>query len=151
MKVIGYQTLEDRDNVDEVETMGPYKCDRRGAWLGHGYYFWDTNREWAHDWGRNSYERRKLNYIIGQAVIKIDEKIFDLFGNVGHQQDFKEACELITNDSKWNKNKQLTVGMVLQFLKNKGFFDYNGIRANDYPKNVIRVNFAANKGEHTLI
>lgn len=48
-----YQTLEDRQNYDDVEEHGPYFCCARDAngipkngvkepWLGEGYYFWDT-------------------------------------------------------------------------------------------------------------
>ena len=48
-----YQTLEDRQNYEEVEQHGPYFCSvtypngilKKGSkqpWLGSGYYFWDT-------------------------------------------------------------------------------------------------------------
>ena len=38
----GYHTVEDRDNPDEIEADGPFKCTRGDAWLGPGYYFWDS-------------------------------------------------------------------------------------------------------------
>lgn len=48
-----YQTLEDKDNDEEIERHGPYFCSvyeidgspKKGSkepWLGGGYYFWDT-------------------------------------------------------------------------------------------------------------
>ena len=36
-----FQTLEDRNNPDEVESQGPFICTNN-PWLGKGYYFWDT-------------------------------------------------------------------------------------------------------------
>ena len=32
-----YQTLEDRNNIEYIETNGPFKCERPDACLGHGY------------------------------------------------------------------------------------------------------------------
>lgn len=42
MDRILYQTVEDRNNPDDVEQHGPFLCTNKMAWLGHGYYFWDT-------------------------------------------------------------------------------------------------------------
>ena len=47
-----YQTLENRDNADEVERDGPFLCNRKNAWLGTGYYFGDTFVELAGGGGR---------------------------------------------------------------------------------------------------
>ena len=47
MVVEGYQTLEDKDNLDEVELDGPFPCRHKGAWLGFGSYLWDTRVDWA--------------------------------------------------------------------------------------------------------
>ncbi|MBK9689303.1 MAG: hypothetical protein IPO65_16695 [Saprospiraceae bacterium] len=46
-----YQTLENRGNQDYVENNGPFLCSRNNAWLGNGYYFWDSFIENAHWWG----------------------------------------------------------------------------------------------------
>ena len=43
MTIIGYHTLEDRGNPKEILESGPKQCFRADAWLGHGYYFWDTD------------------------------------------------------------------------------------------------------------
>lgn len=61
-----YQTLEDKDNDEEIERHGPYFCSvyeidgspKKGSkepWLGGGYYFWDTRINDAHWWGRTVY------------------------------------------------------------------------------------------------
>ena len=49
MIVTGYYTLENKDNFDEIEVDGPFDCTHKGAWLGTGSYFWDTNIDWAHE------------------------------------------------------------------------------------------------------
>lgn len=51
-----YQTVEDRNNPSEIETEGPFLCVRNNAWLGRGYYFWDTFVELAHWWGNTIYQ-----------------------------------------------------------------------------------------------
>ena len=61
-----YQTLEDRQNYEDVEEHGPYFCYARYAngnpksgvkepWLGEGYYFWDTRIADARWWGDTVY------------------------------------------------------------------------------------------------
>ena len=65
-----YQTLEDRQNYDDVEKHGPYFCCARDAngtpksgvkepWLGEGYYFWDTRIADAQWWGNTIYFKRE--------------------------------------------------------------------------------------------
>lgn len=34
-----FQAVKDLDNPDEIEQNGPFKCRRKDAWLGEGYYF----------------------------------------------------------------------------------------------------------------
>ena len=50
MNRIIYQTVEDRGNPDYVEQHGPFICTNKNAWLGEGYYFWDTNRVFTTDY-----------------------------------------------------------------------------------------------------
>src|SRR5574344_2178285 len=70
-----YQTLEERNNNDQVEKHGPYFCslyDDSGRlkngikepWLGEGYYFWDARINDAHWWGKTIYLREKKGYIV---------------------------------------------------------------------------------------
>ena len=49
-----FQTLEDRNNPDEVESQGPFICTNN-PWLGKGYYFWDTFLDLAHWWGTKAF------------------------------------------------------------------------------------------------
>lgn len=69
-----YQTLEDRNNDNEIETHGPYFCslhDDKGQikhgiktpWLGEGYYFWDTRKEDAQWWGEITYNKNQKGYV----------------------------------------------------------------------------------------
>lgn len=40
-----YQTVEDRDNPDNIEAEGPFKCTRKDAWLGEYYNNSDGHQE----------------------------------------------------------------------------------------------------------
>ncbi len=85
--VDAYQTLEDRDNRDDVEASGPFICKRADAWLGDGYYLWDTNIQWAHEWGMNSFKRNGKEYLIGKCQVDTNNNCFDLVGSVANQQE----------------------------------------------------------------
>ena len=80
-----FQTLEDRNNPDEVESQGPFICTNN-PWLGKGYYFWDTFLDLAHWWGKQVHSG---NYIICQTFIEDNsEYILDLVGNTQHLIEF---------------------------------------------------------------
>lgn len=128
IEVEAYQTLEDRDNIDEVELSGPYPCTRKGAWLGYGYYFWDTNIDWAHHWGNSSYSG---NYFIGKCSIDIANKCFDLFGSVNCQNEFSETVNVMLESNKIKDISTVLVANVIEFLKKHHIFDYNSIRCAD--------------------
>jgi hypothetical protein len=149
-----YQTLEDRGNPDEVEQSGPFPCNRSDVWLGAGYYFWDTNIRWAHEWGK-AYERKQKSYLIGQVSIRCDETIFDLFGNVAHLTAFEEAYNLLLIRQMSIKyprhNKPVLVRDVIRFLQKTNTFPYNGIRASDEPKGGSAVLFNSNRHEVLVI
>lgn len=68
-----YQTLEDRQNYEEIEAHGPYFCSERyqngilkkgvkEPWLGEGYYFWDSRISDAQWWGDTIYSKK--GYVI---------------------------------------------------------------------------------------
>lgn len=120
-----YQTLEDRDNPDEVEQNGPFETKNNTAWLGYGSYFWDTHIDLAHWWGEIA---RENNYIIAKADAILDETCWDLHGNGLHRIEFEEICNEIVNTeiSSWDR---LLVAQVIEFLKRKGEFKYFAIRA----------------------
>ncbi|GAB3327755.1 hypothetical protein GCM10027299_28810 [Larkinella ripae] len=141
-----YQTLEDRDNPDDVEKNGPFICSRSDAWLGTGYYFWDSNIQWAESWGQ---VYTKNGYIICQAQIVYNERIFDLWGNVNHQAAFKSALELLKKRPP--TGRPIVAREVLAFLVRSGHFAYSGIRAADEPKDVVTVKYNKHKAEVLIV
>ncbi len=147
MNVEGYQTLEDRDNPDDIENHGPYKCRNTNAWLGHGYYFWDSNIDWAHEWGRSSYRNK---YIICAAGIVIDSNCFDLAGSVAHQMEFLKIIEAFRISGKLGNKKDVFVGQILELMKNNNLLDYRSIRAND-DKKTVQIKFTPNNRETTTL
>ncbi len=120
-----YQTLEDRGNPDEVELNSPYPCNWKNAWLGSGYYFWDSFIENAHWWGKVRYQN---NYIICKLSCDFDTNTcFDLVGETEHMLDFSMAIDFLK--SKNLLNSKTTVARVIAFLKaNTDGFNYEAIR-----------------------
>lgn len=127
--IVGYHTLEDRDNADEVEANGPFICTRKTAWLGDGYYFWDSDLELAHEWGRIGYQLRGKQYLICQGEILCDDFIFDLVGDVLHQKEFLAMMDLLLEQLP--DNAEVRMVDVLDFLRSNEVFPYNAIRAAD--------------------
>lgn len=114
VKVV-YQTLEDRDNPDQIEREGPFKCENRNAWLGFGYYFWESFLENAHWWGKecNNY---KNGYVICKASYDFNEKLcFNLIDNPEHIQNFKNTIELMKEKGLFSN--RTTVSRVISYLK----------------------------------
>ena len=128
--VIGYHTLEDRGNPQQILESGPKQCFNKSAWLGYGYYFWDTEIKWAHSW-------LKGDYMIFKANIEINEKTFDLLGNVQHTIDFGKHYKDLNQILKRLNKPNATVAQVIDYMKRKTDFskNYNSIRAYDEPKN----------------
>lgn len=131
MEVFGYQTLEDKDNIDEIELDGPFKCTRPDAWLGDGCYLWDSNMEWAKQWGKNVYQHHGKDFVIGRCSLLIDESCFDLFGNVSHQMEFKKLIEILV-EHQFIEKERITVPVLIEYLKRKGIFEFKSIRAADF-------------------
>ena len=129
-----YQTLEDRDNTEEIQDHGPYFCslkDENGnnkkgicePWLGEGYYFWDTRIEDAKWWGQ---EVHRGSYIICKTQYNQNsELLFDIVGNISHQDDFNECAELIRKQRSLDK---VSVPLVIGYLKKIKDFQYKAIR-----------------------
>lgn len=120
-----FQTLLNKENPDYVEEYGPFKCAKPNAWLGHGFYFWDSHIELGHWWGEVSYGD---NYIICKAKIFIDKLCFDLHGNGNHRNEFKAVCNEMINAGMTTR-ENLLVPQVIEFLKRKNLFKYEAIRA----------------------
>lgn len=125
MEITLYQTLEDRENPDQIENEGPFICRADGAWLGHGYYFWDTHIELGHWWGLRAYGID--SYVICRAYCNLDNTCWDLIGNGQHRLDFEKACNLIVDEGLSDKEK-LIVPNVIEYLKRKKQFPYKAIR-----------------------
>jgi hypothetical protein len=149
MITIGYQTLEDRDNIDEIETDGPFFCIRQNAWLGRGCYFWDYDISWAHDWGKKAYERQRKSYIIGKCDITLGDTCFDLHGNMKQLNDFRDIVEVIKSSNKFN-GKRLIVSNIIEYMKSKRIFNYKLIRASEIPTYVNKISFGGNRDEHMV-
>lgn len=143
MSTYGYHTLEDRNNAEEIQLRGPKKCLRSNAWLGEGYYFWDSLVKWAHDWGWKGY---KGKYMIFRGEIVIDQNTFDLYGNVVQQEAFWALYEELKG-RKVIPEQELTVGKILAYMIKNGLFPYHTIRAGDIPEQENKVSFGGRRGE----
>lgn len=151
--VDAYQTLEDKDNIDHVETSGPFKCTRPDAWLGHGYYFWDTNLDWAIEWGVNAFKKKNKEFIIGKCVVDITNNCFDLVGSVAHQIDLIDVLETLKESGKLKHYHRRILPNIIQYMKDKQIFGYKSIRAADVTSKVIRLHFSqkAERQEYMMI
>lgn len=116
-----YQTLESRDLI-HVKKNGPFPCDWKNAWLGDGFYFWDSHIELAHWWGRIRYTEKLKNYLVTKGEIVLDETCWDLHGNGNCRIEFYEAINELKRLHLF-KPKVTSVPHVISFLKGKVFFE----------------------------
>jgi|SRR5690625_1283899 len=122
-----YQTLENRE-IDGVEINGPFLCDRSNAWLGPGYYFWDSHKENAHWWGKEV-AKYPAGYIICKSTITFDDKCFDLHDNPDHQRTFNKMKDMFLEKGLLEEG-QTTVGRIMNFIKTQiDSFPFEAIRA----------------------
>lgn len=124
-----YQTLKNKDNPSEVEKKGPFICNWSNAWLGEGFYFWETFINSAHWWGKNHCQN---NYFICEANCTFtDTNCFDLVGDSQHMLIFSDAVEEMKVQGIINKTT--TVTRILQYLKDDiGIFKFEATRAVGY-------------------
>ncbi len=115
MIIKAYQTLEDRDNIDYIETEGPFICDHKAAWLGTGYYFWDTNFEWALDWGEFAYTVFKKDFLITSCKIDLSQDCFDLYGDVKCNLAFVEVNEVLKASDKFKGKEPPKVSEIIEY------------------------------------
>ncbi len=123
-----YQTLEDRGNPDYVDYNGPFPCNRNNAWLGNGYYFWDSFIENAHWWGCEG--AKFINgYFICEAKYDFNETIcFNLIDNPHHFQLFNNTKKIMHEKGLYVPN-QTTVARIIEHIKNTlKVFKYEAIR-----------------------
>jgi hypothetical protein len=123
-----YQTLEDRGNPDYVENNGPFPCNRNNAWLGNGYYFWDSFIENAHWWGAEG-TKYANGYFICKAYYDFDDSnCFNLIDNPDHFKMFNDSKKLMQEKGLFLENTT-TVARIIEYLKNTlKIFNYQAIR-----------------------
>lgn len=138
-----YQTLEDRNNCDEIESHGPYLCSQYDSdrnkkkgiqypWLGEGYYFWDTRIEDARWWGNTIYWRKEKGYIVCQTQYdQHSPLLLDLVGNLSLFDDFVSCAQHLKRVKKVDR---ITFPAVLAYLKKQDGFNYKAVRAWPDPK-----------------
>jgi hypothetical protein len=126
--MILFQTVEDRDNADYIESNAPFICNATNAWLGKGYYFWDTLIQNAHWWGNVRYGE---NYVIMEYNCDsfLEGKCFDLYGNMEHLKHFNEIIDYLNSQNL--STKTATVAKVIEYLKDKTDLTsiYDSVRA----------------------
>ena len=135
-ETIIFQTLENRNNLDEVTKHGPYFCSfkddndvlKKGAkepWLGEGYYFWDTNESDAIWWGNVSYNSRY--YVFKSKYDQHSELLFDILGNLDQFNELLAIAETIKEERNLTT---ISFPTVIHYLRTKTTFDkkYKAIR-----------------------
>ena len=145
--MILYQTVEDRNNPDDIERDAPYPCNAHNAWLGNGYYFWDTLIANAHWWGRSHYHHTDYVIVEFNCDSMYNGKCYDLHGNMEHLDYFNKVVEFLKEQSLFSDED--TVSKVISYLKGKTDFStrYEAIRAYGHQskKNQQFVLFERNK------
>ncbi|MFN0049344.1 MAG: hypothetical protein ACKVOU_09495 [Cytophagales bacterium] len=142
-----YHTCEDRGNIDKIEQEAPYKCTHSKSWLGEGYYFWDSNVNWAHEWGQEIYT--KNGYVICEAQYVLNECCLDLFGNVNHLTQFRQLSKQLFEKLE-NPNEMILCSQVIAYMK-KFDFKYDSIRSYHTPKNAFSLKFRNNGYESIVL
>ena len=138
-----YQTLEDRQNYEEIEKNGPFFCSikypngklKKGSkepWLGEGYYFWDTRIEDAQWWGNTIYGAK--GYVICHT--KYDQHSSCLYDMVGNVEQFDEFVKCARYILEKRKLQSITFPTVLSYLKKMESFNYSAIRVWPYPQSM---------------
>lgn len=123
-----YQTLEDRGNYNEVEEHGPYKCTHKNAWMGSGYYFWESLIDNAHWWGSEGAAYRR-GYIICESSFELsDEKCFNLIDNPDHLEAYNNMRELMKENGLYIEGRTTAARIIDQIKEVIKVFHYEAIR-----------------------
>lgn len=118
-----YQTLEDKDNPDFVEEHGPFLCKAKGAWLGEGYYFWESFLKYAMWWGETKYKSK--GFFICESKVDFNRiKVLDLL-------DTDTIKDFINIGKDWyaEMHEYPTVPQVIEYMREDKSFNYQAIRA----------------------
>lgn len=152
MIVEAFQTLEDRDNIDQIELEGPFICKHSSAWLGVGYYLWDSNFDWAIDWGEIAHKKFGRDFLIMQCRVDLSKDCFDLVGNVNHQKVLLNLIDALNKSGKIKNNEDKTIPNLISYLQYKGLFEYKSIRASDFhEKRIIKLKFRTDRPEYMVL
>ena len=92
----------------------PILCERRDAWLGTAYYFWDDIND-AKKWGINA---KNNKYIVYEAIIQTN-KILD---TVYNEEDYKfllSAFRQIASTVYNTTGRKLTKNHIAHYLNEK--------------------------------
>lgn len=117
-----FHTLQQRYNVDDVEANGPYRCNRKDAWLSEGYYFWE-HVDLAHAWGQSSH---RGEYIIGSLYIEYEEdKLLDLL-DYATLSSFEQSYNMLC---KAYEREEITVAFVIKYLREKTKVSWKAARS----------------------
>jgi hypothetical protein len=149
LETIGYHTVEDRNNPEDIRNNAPFIGTRPNQWLSRGCYFWDDDLEQAHTWGKPY----KGGYVICEAELSLNN-VLDLHNKRSHQEQFKKMLEMVMNFLKLQKISNVPIGKAIEFLRKKnekqaGVFPYFGIRASDFPYQDKFI-FVEGKKEYTM-
>jgi hypothetical protein len=149
--ITGYHTLGNRGNAIEIEMDGPIKAKKiEIAWLGEGYYFWDSDLEWAHFWGNKNYS---AGYYIFCGEIKLGNDCFDLVGSAQLKIEFRKIIEELKSTGYFAPGEVFTVADVIEYLKKYTVFlqKYTAIRVTHIPKSLITIPFGGNRAEFMYV
>jgi len=111
-----YQTVKDKGNPKEIKENGPILCSNDDAWLGHGYYFWDTFEDLGHWWGQY---KLRVPYMLWKALCDFDTKsCLDLHGEPEHLALFISMIKLVKDQNIEDDPENTTVSDVLYYIRN---------------------------------
>ena len=110
-----YQTVAFKNSIAYIEGNGPFLCNRDDAWLGEGYYFWDSLIDNAHFWGKKSYNNEY--YICEFKALIENSNCFNLL-EPKMMLEFREFLKTYQEYYK-DKSDKPTLKDVLVFIRRK--------------------------------
>lgn len=122
-----YQTIKRKGTIDSIQQNGPIYCNSEYAWLGYGYYFWDTFIENSHWWG-NHKKYRESGYIICEAHCDYNEiDCFDLTEGCVENLLFLEKCLQLFGTIK-GVSEDTLFSKILDYLMEEKIIKCSAIR-----------------------
>lgn len=145
--VKGYHTCKDKGGVQHIRENTPFLSRADNQWLGQGYYFWTDSDYWAKRWMSEPKVITKFDIAFEKS------KLFDLVGDVSHQELFQSMCGLFGRGTQYGDaytekyGEEITVGSVISFLRaqsvgSNDYFPFWAVRAKD-KRYVSKIPFSA--------